>query len=78
MKVNCEFCGKNINKHIVQNITKNEIGRIQCPHCHKENKRYISEFDLLYCFLLNAIIVFQFITTTDFGLTNITLSFTSE
>ena len=76
MKVNCEFCGKNINKPVVQNITKNEIGRIQCPHCHKENKRYISEFDLLYCFLVNAtvygltVVLFNSVTNTNFGLPN--------
>jgi hypothetical protein len=76
MKVNCEYCGKSINKLVMQNITKNEVGRIQCPHCHKENKRYISEFDLLYCFLLNAIvygltiILFHFVTTSDLGISN--------
>ena len=76
MKVNCEYCGKSINKLVMQNITKNEVGRIQCPHCHKENKRYISEFDLLYCFLLNAIvygltiILFHFVTTSDLGINN--------
>ena len=69
MKANCEFCGKDISKNVFQAMTKNEIGRIQCPHCKRENKRYLSELDLLFCFLLNSIvygimiIAFIFVTT---------------
>ena len=71
MKVNCIFCDKKISKAVFQAMTRNEIGRIQCPHCKKENKRYISEFDLLYCFLFNTIlyglmiILFIFVTTLN-------------
>lgn len=71
MKACCEYCKKDISKTVFQTMTKNEIGRIQCPHCKRENKRYISELDLLYTFLLNcivyglAVIVFIFVTTLN-------------
>lgn len=56
MKVNCEHCKKDMTSTVFQTITKNDIGRVVCPHCKKENKRYISELDLMYVFFLNSII----------------------
>ena len=47
MKIYCDKCGENISPDIDVNFDKMYVGHIICPKCHKENKRYISETDLL-------------------------------
>jgi len=47
MKTQCEHCHKNLKSKTREPFDKLVVGRIICPHCNKENKRYISEFDLL-------------------------------
>lgn len=47
MKIYCDKCHENISSDIDVIFDKLEVGRFVCPKCHKENKRYISETDLL-------------------------------
>ena len=47
MAVDCEKCGKSMDKVVASSFLRFETGRIICPECHKLNKRYVSEFDLL-------------------------------
>ena len=56
MKVNCESCGKPITAQVNSLFEQFEPGRVVCPHCHHQQKRYISEADL---FLLQRCAVFD-------------------
>ena len=46
MKITCVHCGKEMNDAATKNTSTYVIGKVICPHCHKQNKRYISEMDL--------------------------------
>lgn len=46
-KIYCEKCGTDITLQVSQKLEKNEIGRVTCPHCQKQQSRYIAEADLL-------------------------------
>ncbi len=50
MKIHCEKCGEDISAECNKAIENYSVGRIVCPHCHQEQKRYISEADLLLYF----------------------------
>ena len=47
MKILCDKCGEDISADIDVKFDKLQVGCVICPKCHKENKRYISETDLL-------------------------------
>lgn len=46
-KIYCDKCGEDISADIDVKFDKMLVGHVVCPKCHKENKRYISETDLL-------------------------------
>lgn len=50
MKIYCEKCHQEITGECNRNIENYTVGRVICPHCHYEQKRYISEADLLLYF----------------------------
>lgn len=56
MKIRCEKCKNIINVPINQAFEQNKVGRIECPHCSKKQKRYISEVDLLLYFGLSELV----------------------
>ena len=56
MKVNCESCGKPITAQVNSLFEQLEPGRLVCPHCHHQQKRYISEADLLIYFCFSAVL----------------------
>ena len=56
MKVNCESCGKPITAQVNSLFEQFEPGRVVCPHCHHQQKRYISEADLLIYFCFSAVL----------------------
>ena len=47
MVIKCEKCGEDLTVSCCNRFEKNIVGKIQCPHCQKIQKRYISEADLL-------------------------------
>ena len=55
MKVTCIKCKKDISKEVEKAIENYEIGRIVCPHCKRQQKRYLSEADILMYFGLTSI-----------------------
>lgn len=78
MKIYCEHCHHDISTLCDTHFEQNEIGRIQCPHCRKKQKRYISEADLLTYFTFSELlyIILVLVTTAFFrlfGLSVITL-----
>ncbi|MCF0112168.1 MAG: hypothetical protein HUJ58_09735 [Erysipelotrichaceae bacterium] len=46
MKIYCDHCKKEITQIVGARLNKYEGGKVNCGHCHKLNKRYISSFDL--------------------------------
>lgn len=46
MKITCVHCGQEMNDAVTKLTSVYKIGKVHCPHCHKQNKRYISEMDL--------------------------------
>lgn len=77
MKCTCIKCNKEISKNVDKTIENFEVGRIICPHCKMEQKRYLSESDMLmyfgiaatyYCLLISLFMMiyeifgFNFIT----------------
>ena len=50
MKIYCEKCHQDITIECNKNIENYRVGRTVCPHCHQEQKRYISEADVLLFF----------------------------
>ena len=54
MKIYCDHCRQDLKSKVREPFDKYQTGRLICPYCHKENKRYLSEFDLLLYFLLSA------------------------
>ena len=50
MKIYCEKCHEDISAECNKAIENYTVGRIICPKCHYEQKRYISEADILLFF----------------------------
>ena len=46
MKISCVHCGKEMNDAVTKRTSVFKVGKVHCPHCHRQNKRYISELDL--------------------------------
>lgn len=57
MKIHCEKCGKEINQAVSSQISSYGAGKLVCPHCHQQNKRYISTFDL-YGYALGCMLIY--------------------
>ena len=55
MKITCSTCNKEISTTVDKTIENFEPGRLICPHCHYQQKRYISEADLLMYFGIASI-----------------------
>ena len=50
MKIYCDKCHQDITIECNKSIENYRVGRIICPHCHHEQKRYLSEADILLFF----------------------------
>ncbi len=50
MKIYCEKCGEDITGECNKAIENYQVGKIICPKCHYEQKRYLSEADILLFF----------------------------
>lgn len=61
MNTTCEKCGKDIKTEINAAFDTYHIGKVTCPHCKKEQSRYISEADLLL-YLLIVEVLYAIIT----------------
>ncbi len=44
----CDRCGKNFSRPVSAYMLRFEDGKYVCPECHKQNKRFISAFDLSF------------------------------
>ena len=55
MKIYCEKCHQDISVECNKAIENYSVGKVICPHCHYEQKRYISEADLLLYFGINEV-----------------------
>ena len=55
MKICCEKCHQDISPECNKAIENYTVGKVICPKCHYEQKRYISEADLLLYFGINEI-----------------------
>ena len=55
MKIYCEHCGQDITVVTEKMIDNYKVGYVQCPHCKKMQKRYVSEADLLLYFGLSEV-----------------------
>jgi len=44
--VRCDRCGKQFSRAVSAYMLRFEDGKYVCPECHKQNKRFISAFDL--------------------------------
>ncbi len=68
MKIYCEKCHEDISDICNSSIENYRVGRIVCPRCGQQQKRYISEADILLFFgisevfyiLLSLVSVFVF------------------
>jgi len=69
MKITCEKCQKDISGQCFKKIETFEVGKVICPHCHFEQKRYISQSDLLLYFAANEFI-YMSLSYLIFYLTN--------
>lgn len=56
MKVSCCHCGKDMGSAVQRQMALYEVGKVVCPHCHKQNKRYVSELDLHIAIMGNMVI----------------------
>ena len=56
MQVNCEFCHRDLKGKVREPFDKFTVGRLVCPYCHKENKRYLNEFDLMLGFFFSILL----------------------
>ena len=56
MKIFCEKCHEDITIDCNRDIENYKVGKTVCPHCHYEQKRYISESDLLLYFAINEVL----------------------
>lgn len=50
MKIYCDKCHEDITAACNTNIENYLVGRVVCPKCHHEQKRYVSEADILLYF----------------------------
>ncbi|MBR4469896.1 MAG: hypothetical protein IKS54_01085 [Erysipelotrichaceae bacterium] len=55
MKIYCDKCGEDISSQCNRAIENYNVGRIVCGKCHHEQKRYISEADLLLYFGISEV-----------------------
>lgn len=55
MKIYCEKCKQDISKIVDTNIESYSSGRLRCPHCSKQQQRYISEADLMMYFTISCL-----------------------
>lgn len=55
MKILCEHCQKDISNECNKHIENYTVGKVVCPYCHHEQKRYISEADVLLYFGINEV-----------------------
>jgi hypothetical protein len=46
MRIKCSHCNKSFSKIAQRQLSRYEVGQEICPKCHKQNKRYISTFDV--------------------------------
>lgn len=56
MKVSCIYCKNKLNNAIADRMVGYNIGCIKCPSCNKQNKRYLSEFDMILYFAISCVI----------------------
>ena len=56
MNIYCEHCQKDLKSNVRLPQDRYQPGRIICPFCHKENKRYLSEYDLYLYFTVTSAI----------------------
>ena len=56
MKIVCSHCGCDFSKIAQRQLSKYEVGQEICPNCHKQNKRYISTFDIYLSVFGNMVI----------------------
>lgn len=68
MKCVCEHCGEIIHAEITQELMSFEPGRVTCPSCHRVNKRYLSELDIIV-FLFGAAVIYSLAMILPFALT---------
>ena len=47
MKIYCDKCHEDVSSDVDVVFDKLQVGHFICPKCHKENRRYVSETDLL-------------------------------
>ena len=47
MKIFCDKCHEDVSSDVDVVFDKLKVGHFICPKCHKENRRYVSETDLL-------------------------------
>ena len=47
MKIYCDKCHEDVSSDVDIVFDKLQVGHFICPKCHKENRRYVSETDLL-------------------------------
>lgn len=66
MKVYCETCHQDITVEVDKNIENYRVGRIVCPHCRREQKRYISEADVLLFFGISETFYVMLSLLTEF------------
>ena len=56
MEIKCSHCGQDFSKIAQRQLSRYEIGKEMCSKCHKENKRYISTFDIYLSVFGNMLI----------------------
>ncbi len=66
MKIYCEKCHEDISGECNKNIENYTVGRVVCPKCHHEQKRYISEADILLFFGVSEVFYILFSLLTAF------------
>lgn len=76
MKIYCEKCQKDITVECNKNIENYKVGKTICPHCHYEQKRYISEADLLLYFGISEVfyVIFTYLSVIVINLLGITFT----
>ncbi len=56
MKIYCEKCHEDISAECNKAIENYSVGRVVCPKCHYQQKRYISEADILLFFGISEVL----------------------
>ena len=69
MKIYCDKCHEDITAECNKNIENYKVGKVICPKCHYEQKRYISEADILLFFGLSEVsyIIFSLLSVLIFS-----------